>query len=66
MGERLTRPMVSALREACGVGLYHEFSNTSTVGALERRRLIQSDSPIGWYRATDAGRAALQGADNGR
>lgn len=42
------------------VGLYHEFSNTSTVNALRRRGLIQSAGSPGWYRATDKGRAALK------
>lgn len=59
MGD-LTPKMRDALRAAASWhGLYHEFGNTSTVNALVRRRLIQSEGPPGWYRATDAGRAAL-------
>lgn len=58
-GSKLTKAMTKALSDACGQGLYHEFSNTSTVRALERRHLIRSQFSVGWYEATPAGRAAL-------
>jgi hypothetical protein len=61
----LTPKMLSALQTACGFGLYHEFSNTSTVNALRRRGLLQSDRSIGWYVATDKGRAAIAKATEG-
>lgn len=57
----LSMKMHRALQAATGVvGLYHEFSNTSTVNALRRRGLIQAQHQPGWYRATDKGRAALK------
>lgn len=63
---RLSMKMWRALQASTGVvGLYHEFSNTSTVNALVRRRLIQRNGPPGWYIATDAGRAAIAKATGG-
>lgn len=53
----LTPKMSRALADACGFGLYHEFANTSTVRALQSRGLIRSGRRIGWYEATDKGRA---------
>ncbi len=59
----LSPAMRRALQKAASVaGLYHEFSNTSTVNALRTRRLIRAEGPPGWYVATDVGRAFLSQA----